>query len=152
HSVVLLAHERLRYVNLLYRYQWFAILVVVVAGVLVSLGLQYVVMRVLLKPEKVAKAAAKRVGKAADSLDYKALGHLGTGLQTAVGAIEIILYSISIVFRHPEFIAVWLGTKYVAAYKTWGREPVGRTFYNRSLFGSGLNILLGAATGGLAVW
>jgi hypothetical protein len=139
-------------VNFLDRYQWLALAIAIAIGVLASLGLQYFFMQVLLKPERVAKAAAKRVGKPAESLDYKALGHLGTGLQPAVGAIEIILYSTSIVFRHPEFIAFWLATKYVAAYKTWGKEPVGRTFYKRSLFGSGLNILIGAATGGLAAW
>jgi hypothetical protein len=134
------------------RYQWFVFVTVVVMGVLVSLGLQQLFMQVFLKPEKVAIAAAKRVGKEGAPLDYKKLGHLGTGLQRWVGTIEIILYSTSIVFGRPEFIAVWLGTKYVAAYRTWGKEPVGRTFYNRSLFGSGLNILLGAATGGLALW
>src|SRR5438445_4861035 len=46
-GVLLRAHARIRDVNFLDRYQWFALLVVVVAGVLVSLGLQYVVMRVL---------------------------------------------------------------------------------------------------------
>lgn len=130
--------------------QWFGFALVAFIGVVVSWSLQEVFMQVLLNPRKIARAAAKRVGK--EELDYEKLGHLGTGLQRWVGAIEIILYSTSIVVGHPQFIAVWLGTKYVAAYKTWGKEPIGRTFYNRSLFGSGLNILMGAATGGFGLW
>ncbi len=132
--------------------QWLVFVAVVAAGIVVSLAVQWLFMQKFLKPEKVAKDAAKRVGSPVDSLDYKKLGHLGTGLQGWVGAMEIILYASSIVFGHPEFIAVWFGTKYIAAYKTWAKEPVGRTFYNRSLFGSGLNILLGAATGSIALW
>jgi len=103
-------------------------------------------MQVILKPEKIAGKAAHRVGDAA--LDYESGGHIGTGLQGWVGTMEIILFSSSIVFGFPGFIGVWLATKYVAAYKTWARDPVGRTFYNRSLFGTGLNILIGSATGG----
>lgn len=132
-------------------WEWFLLVLVIGVGTILSLGVQHFFMYVLLKPEKVAADAADRVGATAKALDYKKLGHLGTGLQRWVGAIEIILYSTSIVFGFPQFIAVWLGTKYVAAYRTWAREPVGRTFYNRSLFGSGLNILLGAATGGAAL-
>ncbi len=132
--------------------QWVVFVVVVVVGVFVSSGLQHLLMQVVHKPEKVARNAKKRIGEAAESLDYRKEGHLGTGLQGWVGGLEIILYASSIVFGYPQFIAVWFGTKYIAAYKTWGREPVGRTFYNRSLFGSGLNILLGAATGGIALW
>lgn len=130
--------------------QWLVCVSVISAGVVVSLGVQWLFMQKFLKPEKVAEDARKRVGAPVGLLDYKKLGHLGTGLQGWVGAIEIILYASSIVFGHPEFIAVWFGTKYIAAYKTWAKEPVGRTFYNRSLFGSGLNILLGAITGGFA--
>jgi hypothetical protein len=107
-------------------YQWVVFVAVVFAGVLVALGLQYLFMRVILSPEKVARAAAKRVGKQADTLDYKKQGHLGTGLQEWVGTMEIILYSTSIVYGHPQFIAVWLGTKYVAAYRTWGYRTRGK--------------------------
>jgi hypothetical protein len=131
--------------------QWLAYVAVVTAGVFASLGIQELFMQHMLKPEKVAESAAKRVGAASGSLDYKKLGHLGTGLQRWVGAMEVILYSSAFVFGYPQFIGVWFGTKYIAAYKTWAKEPVGRTFYNRSLFGSGLNILLGSATGGLAL-
>ncbi len=133
--------------------QWLVFVGVVGGGTVVSLAVQWIFMQKFLKPEKVAEDAARRIGTPiGSSLDYKKLGHLGTGLQGWVGAIEIILYASSIVSGHPEFIAVWFGTKYIAAYKTWAREPVGRTFYNRSLFGSGLNILLGAATGRVALW
>ncbi len=132
-------------------YQFLLFAVVVIAGVLISLALQYVFMQVILNPEKIARKAAARVVASKRPLDYKSLGHLGTGGQGWVGAIEIILYATAVFFKHPDFIGVWFATKYVAAYKTWAREPVGRTFYNRSLFGSGLNVLLGAATGGIAL-
>jgi hypothetical protein len=97
-------------------WEWFLFVLVIGAGTILSLGVQHFFMNVLLKPEKVAADAADRVGAPAEDLDYKKLGHLGTGLQRWVGAIEIILYSTSIVFGFPQFIAVWLGTKYVAAY------------------------------------
>ena len=66
--------------------------------------------------------------------------------------MEIILYASSVVFGHPEFIAVWFATKYICVWRGWGEDPVSRTFYNRSLLGSGLNILLGFATGTVARW
>jgi len=144
-------HDRIRLMSAFNPYQWATFIGVVILGVFFSLGLQLFFMKVVLKPEKVARAAAERVGMAGDSLDYKKLGHLGTGLQEWVGAIEIILFSSSVVAGYPQFIGIWFGTKYIAAYKTWAKEPVGRTFYNRSLFGSGLNVLLGAATGGAAL-
>jgi hypothetical protein len=78
--------------------------------------------------------------------------HLGTLLQGWVGGLEIILYSSAVVFGYPDFIAIWFATKYVASYSIWGRDPIGRTFYNRSLFGSGLNILVGFFTGQIAQW
>lgn len=78
---------------------------------------------------------------------HKVDEHIGTRLQEWVGAIEVLLYSSSIVFGYPQFIAVWLGTKYIAAYRTWSEDPVGRTFYNRSLFGSALNVLIGHGHG-----
>jgi hypothetical protein len=127
--------------------QWLIFVVIETAGVLASLGFGWIFMRRFLNPDAIAAQAANRA-----QIDYREMGHLGTGLQGWVGAIEILLYSSSIVFGYPQFIAVWLGTKYLAAYKTWGADPVGRTFYNRSLFGSGLNILIGAATGGGALF
>ena len=78
--------------------------------------------------------------------------YIGPNLQRWLGAIEIILYSSSVVFGHPEFIAVWFGTKYVASYRFWHEKATGRAFYVRSLFGSGLNILLGFFTGKTALW
>jgi hypothetical protein len=127
-------------------YQWLVFAGVETTGIFVSLGLGWVFMQRFLNPDTIAEQAANRA-----QVDYRNMGHLGTALQGWVGAIEILLYSSSIVFGYPQFIAVWLGTKYLAAYKTWGSDPVGRTFYNRSLFGSGLNILIGAATGGGAL-
>jgi hypothetical protein len=122
------------------------LVIIDIAGVVVSWAFGCLFMQHFLEPKKIAKEAAQRVGEQA--ADYAKLGHLGTGLQPWVGAIEVLLYSSSIVFGYPQFIAIWFSTKYVASYKTWAQEPIGRTFYNRSLFGSGLNILVDAATGG----
>lgn len=143
--------------------QWLVYIGVVAVGVLVSLGLQHVFALVVFDPVKVVAEARKRAKKLQEKLKAQLgdetpelpswqVSHLGTGLQGWVGAIEIILYASSVVFEHPEFIAVWFATKYVAAYKVWSEDPVGRTFYNRSLFGSGLNILIGFSTGRAALW
>jgi hypothetical protein len=138
--------------------QWLAYIAVVTVGVLVAWGTQSFFGRVVFEPIKIAKKAHARVTALQEKLtgvrtDPKwEFGHLGTGLQGWVGAMEIIIYASSVVFEHPEFIAVWFATKYVAAYKTWAEEPVGRTFYNRSLFGSGLNIVIGFFTGRVAQW
>ncbi len=141
-----------------------AYILVVAAGVFVASALQWVFMSVFLEPSKVVREAHRRVEAfRARSAEEPAdvvreprwrwqFEHLGTGLQGWVGAMEIVLYSTSIVFEHPEFIGIWFATKYVSSYKTWAREPVGRTFYNRSLFGSGLNILIGFFTGRIALW
>jgi len=133
---------------------------VVGVGVFVSWGTQRFFMKVLLEPKKTVQKAFEEVKRLeeeqtkvkVDSDTKLPLGHLGTKLQGWVGAIEIILYASSVVFEHPEFIAVWFATKYVSGYRTWAKEPVGRTMYNRSLFGSGLNILLGFFTGRVALW
>ena len=77
---------------------------------------------------------------------------IGAELASWVGAMEIVLYASSVVFGHPEFIAVWFATKYICVWRGWAEEPAGRTFYNRSLFGSGLNILLGFAAGTATRW
>lgn len=114
--------------------QWLAFLAVVVFGTILSLGIQWVFMKKLLDPQKVVNEAFAEVKRLGGSPPPRTPDHLGTQLQQWVGALEIILYASSVVFGYPEFIAVWLGTKYIAAYKTWAREPVGRTMYNRSLF------------------
>ncbi len=75
---------------------------------------------------------------------------LGVGLQRWVGSIEIMLFAIAIAYREPILILLWVGAKYIASWGRWGRDQIGRTFYNRSLFGSGQNILLGIITGGFA--
>ena len=61
--------------------------------------------------------------------------------------MEIILYASSVVYGYHQFIAVWLATKYIASWKKWGETGIGRTLHNRSLFGSGLNVLAGVLTG-----
>src|SRR5437879_2296792 len=94
--------------------QWLVYIFVVVAGVFVSGGTQLFFGQVLLEPLKTAQKARERV----KVLEEKLTGvkgteapwqfrHLGTGLQGWVGAIEIVLYASSVVFEHPEFIAVW---------------------------------------------
>jgi hypothetical protein len=131
-------------------YQWLVYVAVVIVGVFVSGRTQWFFMHKVLKSETVVRKALK--GIEGDPAAKLPSGHLGTKLQEWVGAIEIILYASSVVFGYPEFIAVWFATKYVSSYKTWAKEPVGRTMYNRSLFGSGLNILLGFFTGRVALW
>jgi hypothetical protein len=132
-------------------WQWVTYALVVLAGALLASRMQKYVMRVQLDPERLIKTVLKKypaVGKD----EFKHSRHVGTLLQDWVGVIEIILYASSVVFEHPEFIAVWFATKYVSSYHTWSRDPVGRSFYNRSLFGSGLNILIGYFTGRAALW
>ncbi|HEV1995784.1 MAG TPA: hypothetical protein VGR03_15740 [Candidatus Acidoferrum sp.] len=101
--------------------------------------------------QKIKRLQAKLTGTSVEEEHGQHL-ILGTSLNAGVGAVEIALYASSVVFGHPEFIAVWFATKYVAFFRSWGKEPVGRTFYNRSLIGSGLNILLGFFTGKFALW
>lgn len=140
-------------------YQWLVYVFVVALGVVVSQVAQWLFLGVVLNPVRIARKARDRVrhlqreveGREAKLPEWQ-FGHLGTGLQRWVGTIEIILYASSVVFGYPEFIAAWFATKYVASYRTWAKEPVGRTFYNRSLFGSGLSILLGFFTGRVAMW
>ena len=67
-----------------------------------------------------------------------------------IGRLENILYPSAVVFDVPAVILVWFATKYVVTWNRWTWSPMGRTFYNRSLFGSGLNILLGVVIGGIA--
>ena len=128
--------------------QWLAYTVVVIIGALVSWLIQWFVMRVVLDPKKLHEKLNKQNPSGAK--DGSPL--VGTRLQAPLGALEIILYASSVVFEHPEFIAVWFATKYVAGFNKWGEDTAGRTFYNRSLFGSGINILLGFFTGLTARW
>lgn len=99
-----------------------------------------VFMRWHLKPEQLALDLGIKAGPEVT----------GTRLQGYVGTIEIIIYATAIVYDYPGFIAVWFATKYVSSWRQWGEDALGRTFYNRSLFGSGLSLLIGTATGGLA--
>lgn len=107
-------------------------------------------MENLLKPERIADKALQPSGKGEDESNKWKKDQLGVELQRWVGAMEIILYASSLVFGYPGFIAVWFATKYIPVWRTWSEDPVARTFFNRSLFGSGLNIVLGVATGGIA--
>jgi len=116
-------------------------------------------MQVWMEPIKIIHNARRRMKDLQEKLTGTTIEEesgphsiLGGTLNARVGAIEIVLYASSVVFGHPEFIPVWFATKYVAAFKHWTEEPVGRAFYNRSLFGSGLNILLGFFTGVFAQW
>jgi hypothetical protein len=128
--------------------QWLAYLVTLIAGATVAVAVQSVVMRVFLKPQTLID---KVIEENPSASEFRNSRHIGTQLQGWVGTIEIFLYASSVVFGHPEFIVAWFATKYVSSYHTWSKDPVGRTFYNRSLFGSGLNILLGFITGECAL-
>lgn len=128
--------------------QWITYIAVVIVGVLVGGRIQWLVMRVFLNPKKLhEKLNKENPSKAKDSSPL-----VGTQLQGPLGALEIILYASAVVFEHPEFIAVWFATKYVAGFNKWGEDTAGRTFYNRSLIGSGINILLGFFAGLVARW
>jgi len=128
--------------------QWLTYVVTLIAGATVAVGVQTVVMHVFLTPQALIDKVLKE-NPAAGEVRYSR--HIGTQGQGWVGTIEIFLYASSVVFGHPEFIVAWFATKYVSSYHTWSKDPIGRTFYNRSLFGSGLNILLGFLTGECAV-
>lgn len=133
-------------------FEWFVVVLVVCAGVLISRWVVWLFMSDFLAPHKVA---AKRLWDLEFTEEQKKdwkRKNIGVQLQPWVGAIEIIPYAFSIVVEHPEFIAVWFATKYIAVWRNWGEDPAARTFYNRGLFGSGLNILLGFATGQVALW
>jgi hypothetical protein len=140
--------------------QWLAYGLVVIVGAIVSFGIQWLVMSVILEPVGIVRKTREKMKRLQECLTGEAVVEqkdtpyedLGTRLSALVGTLEIVLYASCVVFDHPEFIAVWFATKYVAAFKSWGEEPVGRTFYYRSLFGSGLNILLGFFTGRVALW
>ena len=124
--------------------QWLAYVITLVVGATVAVVVQTVLMCVFLDARTlIAKVLKDNPGAG----EFRNSRHIGTQVQGWGGTIEIFLYASSVVFGHPEFIVAWFATKYVSSYHTWSKDPVGRTFYNRSLFGSGLNILLGFLTG-----
>ena len=132
--------------------QFFWFIVVVAAGVVVSHVIMCGVMHRLLEPGKVFDDTLRRmnVPESEWESEKRKSKSLGSGLQSLVGSIEIVLFAIAIVYRQPLLILLWVGTKYIAGWGRWGQDQIGRTFYNRNLFGSGLNILLGIITGGFA--
>jgi hypothetical protein len=139
--------------------QWLVYVFAVAIGMLVSSLIQFFFMQVVMEPVETVRKTREKVRKLQEKLTGTPVEEehgqhiiLGTRLNEWVGALEIVLYASSVVFEHPEFIGVWFATKYVATFRSWGKEPVGRTLYNRSLFGSGLNILLGFFTGKFALW
>lgn len=141
--------------------EWLKFGRVILVGMVLSGIIMRIVMGWCLKPEKVLEKVLKRQKKALGKDWNKECEEkerkkqrkksLGVGLQIPVGALEIALYATSIAYDKPEFIAVWFATKYVASWRGWTSDPVGRTFYNRSLFGSGLNIVFGVITGWVAL-
>jgi hypothetical protein len=66
-----------------------------------------------------------------------------------LGTLEVLIYAFSML-KYPQFIGIWLATKYIATMRGWQEGPAGRTFYNRSLIGSGLTVLFGVLTGTVA--
>jgi hypothetical protein len=136
--------------------QWLAYIAAVALGIFVSWGTQQVFMRKILNltnlSEKLRSRIAIKTGEPAIEETQLPIREMETGLSDWVGAMEIVLYASAVVYNYPSFIAAWFATKFVASHKTWAPEPFGRTFYNRALFGSGLNILLGFFTGKMALW
>ena len=132
--------------------QFFWFTVVVAVGAVVSHGIMRVVMHRLLEPGKVINDTLKRMNVPESEWEHRRrkIKNFGVGLQSWVGSIEIVLFAIAIVYRQPLLILLWVGAKYIASWGWWGQDQIGRTFYNRNLFGSGLNILLGIITGGFA--
>ena len=138
--------------------EWLKFIGVVAVGVFVfSLIMWGLMASRCLKPEKVLEKVLKRRAaflsekEQQEERKEQREKSLGSGLQIPVGALEIALYATSIAYGEPGFIAVWFATKYVASWRGWTSDPVGRTFYNRSLFGSGLNIVFGVITGWVAL-
>ena len=129
---------------------------VLVVGILVSWLTHRLFMGRLLNLTKISKEVRNRITEKSGTPAIEEIElpfrEMETRLSDWVGELEIVLYASAIVYNYPEFIAAWFATKFVASHKTWAPEPFGRTFYNRALFGSGLNILLGFFTGKIAVW
>jgi hypothetical protein len=127
--------------------QWVAFLAVVFAGLLVHwVIVTKTIMGWWLDPGKLYRGGPRMP----DEEEGGEQQFRGVKYGNWVGAIEIVIYSVSFAFRHPEFIAVWLATKYIASMNKWSVTALGRSFYNRSLIGSGVTLILGFMTGGLA--
>ena len=131
--------------------EWLKFGGVILAGMILSGLIMHIIMGWCLNPKKVLKHSLERARFPKNKWKEKREENIGSGLQIPVGALEIALYATSIAYGEPGFIAVWFATKYVASWRGWTSDPVGRTFYNRSLFGSGLNIVFGVITGWVAL-
>lgn len=129
--------------------EWAAFIGMLGAGVVVSHLIMYGLMGRWLSHEKVLQKSLEELGVPETEWDKYKKDLLGTEFHGFLGGIEIVLYATSIAYNKPEFIAVWFATKYVASWSSWDKTPIGRTFYNRALFGSGVNIVLGVITGWL---
>lgn len=129
--------------------EWAAFIGMLGAGVVVSRLIMYGLMGRWLSQEKVLEKSLKRLEIPPDKQKVYREKLLGTRFHGFLGGIEIVLYATSIAYNKPEFIGVWFATKYIASWTRWDESPIGRTFYNRALFGSGVNILLGVITGWL---
>lgn len=132
--------------------QWLAYIVAVGIGVVIAFGIQRLFMHKLLNLTRISEKLRGRLAESTGTDIPLPVREMETELPRWVGGIEIVLYASAIVYNYPSFIAAWFATKFVSSHKTWADEPFGRAFYNRALFGSGLNILLGFFTGKAAQW
>lgn len=127
--------------------EWAKFIGILALGVVVSRLIMYGLMGCWLSQEKVLQKTLERLSVPKEEWDKYKKKLVGPGFHGFLGGIETVLYATSIAYNKPEFIAVWFATKYIASWSRWDESPVGRTFYNRALFGSGVNIVLGVITG-----
>jgi hypothetical protein len=130
--------------------QWTVFLIVEALGTAVGALITWLVMEQWLTRERAVAKAFDRAKFSAIEREAFPVPQLGTQFHRALGVVELLIYSSSVVYGVPEFIPAWLAVKYIAGHEQWPPAPIGRTLYNRSLFGSAVNVLLGFALGQLA--
>jgi hypothetical protein len=133
-------------------HQWLILASASSLGALLCGVALWLIMSKAMNGPRAARAALDRAGIPDANRGEWDLSKTHAGYQKEVGALENIMYSFSVVFGYPQFIPAWLAIKYIAGPSTWVPDPVGRTMYNRSLFGSGLNAVLGFLVGLIARW
>ena len=119
---------------------------VMVIGAGAAFGQAYV-----LKPLMTKKYNADELAKKFARKTRRPFSQLKDHLHPHIGFVELLIYSGALAFGGKPLILTWFATKYVTSWHHWTVEPIGRAFYNRSLIGSGVNLIVGVAIGGLAL-
>lgn len=70
-----------------------------------------------------------------------------THLAEMLGMVERALYSASIQFGKPEFIAVWLALKVAGSWRLWSETDTGRVILSVFLIGNALSVAYGVVGG-----